>query len=240
MTIELFRCLPLSCSLTRSSCAQRHEAARGSGVRRPGERRPDATACRDCPVGLAHASGLRPTEWPDGTPIAPASTAPAPTAATTTETETETEGNTMAKAKTYTLDGTTRTIDEWAKVAGISGTALRLRLSKARGEDAIRAALTSGRSDSATKRAERERVAAVHETKRRTKPPRATRIQADGSPMEPKLEAAADALKGARPTESASTISTVVEAMGLTVVHAGLAPNGRRLVMVIELDGSRP
>lgn len=138
--------------------------------------------------------------------------------------------------KTYTIDGVTKTLAEWAADLGVTYNALRLRIANAKTDEDMRRALTQGRNDPLGKQRQRQHAAAVHETSRREAPPRVMRIEADGAPKAPKLEA-----EPARPsTESLTAISTVVEAMGLTVVHAGLAPNGRRLVMVIDLDGAHP
>lgn len=60
---ETFRCLPLGCTLTRTSCGARHEAARAGP--RPSAV-PRATlvgakgTCGVCEVGAAHARGERP------------------------------------------------------------------------------------------------------------------------------------------------------------------------------------
>lgn len=78
--LDLFRCLPLRCTLTRSSCAKRHlEVSPLAGS--PGVQRPTAGECRGCVVGEAHARGERPETWPDGAAITerPALSTPVPT-----------------------------------------------------------------------------------------------------------------------------------------------------------------
>lgn len=64
---EIFRCVPLLASLSRSSCG-----ARSREVATPGNQRGIklvSGTCEECVVGRAHAAGERPTTWPDGSPI---------------------------------------------------------------------------------------------------------------------------------------------------------------------------
>ena len=54
--LEVFRCEPLRCTISRGACAQRHV----STGRSAGQRRNPYPVCRTCEVGAAHAKGERP------------------------------------------------------------------------------------------------------------------------------------------------------------------------------------
>lgn len=143
MTPELFRCVPLAVKLTRSSCASRHRAANNGG-RTPGAR-PNAPliyahACRECPVGAAHARGELLETWPDGKPVelvqlgarAPAALPPTPPITRVhlpTPTRTDNEDH-MPEPRMITHNGETLSMTDWAKRLGVSATAIRARIDR--------------------------------------------------------------------------------------------------------------
>lgn len=118
---ETFRCVPLSCTLTRHGCADRHVRAKNNG-RTPGARVNDraifAAACRDCAIGAAHARGER----PDVT-IA---------SIVARVTETKNEEGVMPRAKVYEHEGEKLTTKQLASraVEGVGQELIGIRLSK--------------------------------------------------------------------------------------------------------------
>ncbi|MEY5061680.1 MAG: hypothetical protein RIS45_1601 [Planctomycetota bacterium] len=62
--LELFQCVPLATKLTRSSCGKRHLEAGAPG--KGGVSSVRSSACRECPIGAAHARGETPGAWPSG------------------------------------------------------------------------------------------------------------------------------------------------------------------------------
>ena len=64
MTIDLFRCVPLTTVLSRSACGARYERKIGA-------------TCTGCAVGRQHARGALPMEWPDGSTLTSAPITPA-------------------------------------------------------------------------------------------------------------------------------------------------------------------
>jgi surface antigen len=59
-TVQLFRCHPLSCALTREACAAKHRIESGRAAR---------SQCTRCEIGAAHARGEAPEQWPNGAPV---------------------------------------------------------------------------------------------------------------------------------------------------------------------------
>jgi hypothetical protein len=105
---ETFRCTPLACTLTRSSCAARHERANRDG-RAGQERLHGGAACVTCEVGAAHARGERPD-------VSIASLTA------------RREDDEMPKATVIEHEGVTKTLGEWARDAGLDTQTLRDRL----------------------------------------------------------------------------------------------------------------
>lgn len=120
-----FHCAPLSCAVTRSSCAQRHQRASRPG--KPGqERLTGAACCRDCVVGRAHARDERIETWPDGSPIAWREVVPHREPPTTEDLM----ANTKAEGKTIAHNGEELSLSAWGKRLGVSGTAIRARVER--------------------------------------------------------------------------------------------------------------
>ncbi|AKF08867.1 hypothetical protein [Sandaracinus amylolyticus] len=136
--LEVFRCAPLSCWLTRESCGDRSE------TRKP--------LCATCAVGAQHARGELPTTWPDGAPIEldvrevdrPAPP-PVPNASRATTFQRQTRAQRArraavsnavatqprrgpANARSIAYDGRTVSLSELARLTGIHRGALKHRI----------------------------------------------------------------------------------------------------------------
>lgn len=155
--LELFRCVPLGCRLTRAACAARSVTARAPG--RAGVVSLASSACVDCEIGAAHRKGESPATWPDGaslevTAIASASSGPPPAPkrksfvyeprraasfglpiAATAPAPAPKE-DPMAETRTITAKGQTLTLKEWAGKLGCTDAAIRMRLKKGWTEEA--------------------------------------------------------------------------------------------------------
>lgn len=145
----LFWCMPLSARLTRRSCGAQHLSANAPHKR--GDYAKLNPPCRDCAIGKVHASGGEPTQWPNGAPITvvgsldvPPPTAtkppsPVPSQPSRPIRPAELPINIAAKepvmpestnAKKYSRAGRSLSLREWARVLGVTDSALRIRIKK--------------------------------------------------------------------------------------------------------------
>ena len=105
--LELFRCVPLSCSLTRSACGMKHESHGAKGGRdRMGVVGTPSGACSRCAIGAAHLRGEEPAAWPDGAPLELAARSRWTTAAEvgTNAVEAKAKGETVEAKKGKTVE----------------------------------------------------------------------------------------------------------------------------------------
>lgn len=117
--LELFECPSIGGKprLTRTSCGQRHKAARRTARPTRGPLvTPWLATCAGCEIGAAHARGERPDV----------------TAAQLVRREPEVVEMPQAKGKTYAHEGEELTLEEWSRspknASGLSAQAIRSRL----------------------------------------------------------------------------------------------------------------
>lgn len=242
---ERFRCVPLGCVMSRSSCGARHVSATATAEGRAmrGTHLWSAS-CVKCPVGERHAQGELASAWADGKPLelvsafvdarrlAAASAAPRPIhtpppakarAAITTESPmVSTHGNAISTM--LTLDGVTDSIRGWSKRLGMTDTAIRMRMKRTTDVREILAPRKQAKPGEAKPRTRPSRSKAA----RKERVARAAPAASSPLPARAKVPAPAEP----EPRVSIGTAVEILRRLGFDVEDMGAGRNGARLLIV--------